>query len=61
MVVKSLDSVLKPLVAMPRQMRFVRPEVAVAEKLDLPSGHSFDQERGVAVLVEAVGGDDLTR
>lgn len=28
-------------------MSFVRPEVAVVGKLDLPAGHSFEQDRGV--------------
>ncbi len=43
---------------MPIQVCLVGPVVAVAGKLDLPAFHSFEQERGVAGFVEAVGGDE---
>jgi len=39
-------------------MRLVGPVVAFAGKLDLPAFHSFEQERGSAGFVEAVGGDE---
>src|SRR3989442_15563667 len=42
----------------PCEMRLVGPVVTFAGKLDLPAFHLFEQERGVAGFVEAVGGDE---
>jgi hypothetical protein len=44
-----------PVFSMPRQVRLVGPVVALAGKLNLPAGHSFEQECGVASFVETIG------